>query len=121
LAELGRGDIGAARTYTWASLKVKHGLGDVLGIALDIDVLAAAAGAAGQGERAARLLGSADQIWTSIGMPQMGTPGFIATRERTERSARKLLGDKAYSTAYQAGYESGRDGCVSYALSEAES
>lgn len=119
VAELGRGDIGAAVTYTWASLKVKHSLGDILGIALDIDVLATAAGAAGQGERAARLLGSADQIWASIGLPQMGTPGFIAAREGTERGARLLLGDEAYKAAYQAGYESGRDASVSYALNEA--
>jgi predicted ATPase len=119
VAELGRGDIGAAVTYTRASLKVKHSLGDILGIALDIDVLATAAGAAGQGECAAQLLGSADQIWASIGLPQMGTPGFIAAREGTERCARKLLGDEAYKTAYQAGYASGRDASVSYALKEA--
>jgi predicted ATPase len=119
VAELGRGDIGAAVTYTRASLKVKHSLGDILGIALDIDVLATAAGAAGQGERAARLLGSADHTWASIGLPQMGTPAFIAAREGTERNARKLLGDEAYKTAYQEGFESARDASVSYALNEA--
>jgi predicted ATPase len=118
MAELGRGDVGAAVTYARASLVVKHRLRDVLGIALDVDVLAAAAGEAGQGERAASQLGIADQIWASFGLPQMGTPGFTATRAETEQAVRKLLGDEAYDAAYAAGYEWSLDASISYALSQ---
>jgi ATP/maltotriose-dependent transcriptional regulator MalT len=117
-AELGRGRLDAAQAYGRAALEVKYRLHDRMGIALVVDGLAWAAGAAGQGERAARLLGLAHQVWDTHGPQQGGIPQFVAARQVCERQAREAIGDHGYEVAFRWGSEADLDAGISFALSE---
>ncbi len=118
-AELTRGQLGAARAYGRAALEVKHQLHDSLGVAMAVDLLACTAGAAGQGDRAARLLGLAHQVWDTQGLQQAGVPQWVAARQACEQQAREAIGDQAYQAAFEAGRGGDLDAGISYALSEA--
>ncbi|MFB4266986.1 NB-ARC domain-containing protein [Nonomuraea sp. GTA35] len=115
-AELACGRPEQARAYAKAALEVKWRLHDSLGMAMAIDVLAPAAVAAGEGERAARMLGLADQIWDTVGKHQIGTPELVAARRACEREVRGVLGDLAYDSAFRAGRDTDLDAGVAYAL-----
>ncbi|MEV0603315.1 regulator [Streptomyces sp. NPDC050315] len=116
-AELARGHHAAARHRGRAALEVKHGLNDCLGMAMCLDVMAAATAGAGLGERAARLLGLAQQLWDTLGKPQLGLPDWVAARERCEQQIRQAIGDHAYEAAYEAGRAATWDAGMAYALS----
>ncbi|MER5868847.1 NB-ARC domain-containing protein [Streptomyces sp. NPDC002044] len=104
VAALGLGDHGEAARHVRAMLSGKRLLGDRFGIALGLDVLAAAVAALGDGELAARLLGTGHAWWRTVGRPQMGgSPSLTALRDRGERQARAAIGDAAYETAFLGG------------------
>ncbi|MFF5212926.1 ATP-binding protein [Streptosporangium sp. NPDC000396] len=103
LAELGRGEFDAAEVYARAALEVKWRLGDAAGSAMAMDQLAAVAVARGDGRRAACLLGAAQRMWATFGLPPSGSRGFVAPRERTESEARALVGDAVYEGAFAQG------------------
>jgi len=96
-----------------------HTLRDTFGTALLVERLAWIAGTAGDGERAAVLLGAAHQIWPLVGgQPLFGSPQYLAAREACERQARRALGDRAFQTAFARGTEFDLDQAVAYALGE---
>ncbi|KJY44166.1 hypothetical protein VR46_22085 [Streptomyces sp. NRRL S-444] len=66
-------------------------------------MLAAAVAALGDGELAARLLGTGHAWWRTVGRPQMGSPSLTALRDRGERQARAAIGDEAYEAAFLGG------------------
>ncbi|MFD3539858.1 ATP-binding protein [Streptomyces sp. NPDC058662] len=104
VAALGRGEHGEAARHVRAMLSGKRLLGDRFGIALGLDVLAAAVAGLGDGELAARLLGTGHAWWRTVGLPQMGgSPTLTALRDRGEREARAAIGDTAYETAFLGG------------------
>lgn len=82
-----------------------------------LDVLAAAVVAAvvaaGDGPRAARLLGIGERVWELTGRAQMDSPDLLATRRSHERRVRAEIGGTAYKEAYDQGrampYEEGLD------------
>ncbi|MFC5825531.1 ATP-binding protein [Nonomuraea insulae] len=115
-ADMACGRAEAAQKYAQAGLEVKWRLHDSVGMAMAIDVLAPAAVANGQGERAARMLGVARQIWDTLGKGQVGLPELVAARRACESRVREVLGDRAYDSAYRAGRESDLDAGVAYAL-----
>ncbi|WP_037772842.1 ATP-binding protein [Streptomyces sclerotialus] len=116
-AELALGRPAAAQSYAQAALEGKHRMHDSLGVAMALDVLAQAASATGQDERAARLLGLARQVWEALGgRPQAGIAAWIAARRSCEERCRDALGDHAYETAYRIGRETGLDTGIAYAL-----
>ncbi|WUQ31079.1 NB-ARC domain-containing protein [Streptomyces sp. NBC_00239] len=86
-----------------AMLSGKRLLHDSFGIALGLDLLAAAVAAQGDGEHAARLLGSGHTLWRTVGQPQMGSPSLAAVRDAAERQARAAVGDDAFDRAFQRG------------------
>ncbi|MFF7194821.1 ATP-binding protein [Streptomyces sp. NPDC008079] len=90
---------GHARTM----LESKRLLGDAFGIALGLDLLAAALAAEGRGEQAATVYGVGESYWRSVGHPQRGTPELRGVREQCEATARALVGDAAYDRAYRRG------------------
>ncbi|MER7397624.1 NB-ARC domain-containing protein [Streptomyces sp. NPDC000151] len=116
-AELARGCPEAAQRYGRAALEVKQRLHDRLGIGLSLDVLAVATGAAGQGEAAARLLGLAQHVWDTLGLPQAGVPEWVAARRSCEQQARDSLGEAAYDTAFRTGYATDLSTGITQALS----
>ncbi|MGY0492539.1 ATP-binding protein [Streptomyces sp. WG-D5] len=115
-ADLAQGHHAAAHHRGQAILKVKQRLNDRLGVAMCLDLIAAATAAAGRGERAARLLGLAQQLWDTLGRPQLGLPAWVAARERSEEQARAAIGDHLYETAYEKGRAATWDAGMAYAL-----
>ncbi|WP_371646181.1 MULTISPECIES: NB-ARC domain-containing protein [unclassified Streptomyces] len=103
LAALGLGHHGEAARHVRAMLSGKRLLGDRFGIALGLDLLAAAVAALGDGELAARLLGTGHAWWRTVGRPQMGSPSLTALRDQGERQARAAIGDDAYEAAFLGG------------------
>ncbi|WP_433573175.1 ATP-binding protein [Streptomyces sp. CA-251247] len=92
-----------AAAHARSMLESKRSLGDSFGIALGLDVLAAAIAAAGDGELAGLVYGTGQSCWRTVGHPQRGTPELRAVREECERTARAEAGDVAYESAYQRG------------------
>ncbi|TDD81048.1 ATP-binding protein [Actinomadura rubrisoli] len=119
LAELGRGDVAAATWYARESLRFRPLLRDSLGTALALDLLASAAVAAGDAGRAAVLLGFAEHVWHTFGLPQFGSADLAAKRERCERQTSETLGDVAYQAAFRQGKEFALVDGIDYALGSA--
>ncbi|MEV0599939.1 NB-ARC domain-containing protein [Streptomyces sp. NPDC050315] len=120
-AELARGRYEAAQVYGRLALEVTHRLQDNAAVGLSLDVLAAAAVATGQGERAARLLGLGQQVWETIGRAQAGVAELVAAHQACEQQARDALGDDAYEAAFRAGYDTDLDAGITYTLSKVPS
>ncbi|MEW2516613.1 ATP-binding protein [Actinacidiphila alni] len=91
--------VGYARTM----LESKRLIGDAFGVALGLDLLAAALAAEGRAEQAASVYGTGGAYWRSVGHPQRGAPELRLVRERCEETARAALGDQAYAAAYTRG------------------
>ncbi|MFJ5807456.1 ATP-binding protein [Streptomyces sp. NPDC093093] len=104
MSALGLGHHGEAARHVRAMLSGKRLLGDRFGIALGLDLLAAAVAGLGDGELAARLLGTGHAWWRTVGRPQMGgSPALTALRDEGERRARAAIGDAAFETAFLGG------------------
>ncbi|MFG2141437.1 ATP-binding protein [Streptomyces sp. NPDC048650] len=88
-----------------AMLVAKQGISDNFGIALGLDLLAAAVAAQGNGENAAVVYGTGQAFWRAVGHPQRGTPELRAVREECEQRARAAIGDEAYANAFRRGIE----------------
>ncbi|GAA1906909.1 hypothetical protein GCM10009837_33070 [Streptomyces durmitorensis] len=108
-AELARGRVQAALEHGRASWVAKRRLDDSLGMAVALDVLGAAAAAAGDARQTAHLLGLAQQLWDTLGASQIGVAEWIATRRTCEEQARLALGDDVYTTVFQDGYRTRQD------------
>jgi predicted ATPase/DNA-binding CsgD family transcriptional regulator len=97
-ADLGDAETAAAQFAESLTLFIEFGDRWFCGIVLES---AALAGAADDAERAVRLLGAADAIWTAIGVP---LPVFFCERhDRVVSEARNLLGDARFEAAWGAG------------------
>ncbi|MFC6066455.1 ATP-binding protein [Streptomyces ochraceiscleroticus] len=116
LALLGLGQAEEAAIHARTALNGKQRLHDSLGIAITLDLLASASVASGRAEHAARLLGVSQQVWRTVGTPQMGSPELIAARNACEEQARRLIGDDAYRTAFRTGYDAVPGTGMAYAL-----
>ncbi|MEW2414521.1 NB-ARC domain-containing protein [Streptomyces sp. NPDC046866] len=103
VAAFGLGHAEEAARHVRAMLSGKRLLGDRVGIALGLDLLAAAVAALGDGELAARLLGTGHAWWRTVGRPQLGSPSLTALREQGERQARAAIGDAAFESAFLGG------------------
>jgi len=119
LAELRNGDVESATWFARESLRFKERLPDRTSTALALDLLATIAAAGGEAERAARLLGFAEKLWDSFGLPQSGLSELRAVRDRGERQARQILGEDAYDKAFWQGHELAFSAGVGYALGTA--
>ncbi|MYX03447.1 MULTISPECIES: regulator [unclassified Streptomyces] len=93
----------ASAAHARAMLAGKHRLRDSFGIALGLDLLAAAIAAQGAGAQAARVYGTGHAYWRMVGHPQRGTPELGPVRERCELQARAAVGDEAYQRAFERG------------------
>ncbi|HEV2771057.1 MAG TPA: LuxR C-terminal-related transcriptional regulator [Solirubrobacteraceae bacterium] len=113
----GRADL--ARDLQSEALSLMRALDERTGIALCVEALAWVAGACGQAERAARLIGATHAVWESI---PSSLPGVLSARhEACERRARSRLGTPAYERAVRAGATLSREAAVADALGETAS
>lgn len=92
-----------AAEYARTMLAGKRQLGDAFGVALGLDLLAAALAADGRAEQAAFVYGAGGAYWRRVGHPQRGAPELRPIRRQCEQSARAALGDAAYSAAFADG------------------
>ncbi|MET8224726.1 NB-ARC domain-containing protein [Streptomyces sp. NPDC005301] len=101
--DLARGDVDAAVRNARTALAGHARLHNTVGAAMSLDALAAALVAAGDGERAARLLGVGARVWELTGRAHMDSPDLRATRCAHEARIRGEIGDTAYERAYGEG------------------
>jgi non-specific serine/threonine protein kinase len=120
LAEWTGGNLPQATRHARESLRIKYTFfGELLGSVLAVELLAWIAATAGEGERAAVLLGTAHQIWPLVGgQPLFGSQQWIVPHEACEQQARRALGDRAFQAAFGRGAELDLDRAVAYALGE---
>ncbi len=81
--------------------------------------LADVAGARGEPRRAARLLGAADALLETTGLPIYVTTDHDL-HQRVASAARKNLGEKAWTLAWGEGWAMNFEEAVEYALGEDE-
>ncbi len=106
----GRTDL--ARDLQSEALSLTQALDERTGIALCVEALAWVAGACGQAERAARLIGATHVVWESI---PSSLPGVMSARhEACEHRARSRLGTAAFERALRAGAALSREAAVAY-------
>ncbi|MEU2673347.1 NB-ARC domain-containing protein [Streptomyces sp. NPDC007164] len=103
LIALLKGDAETSAAHARSMLAGKHRMRDRFGIALGLDILAAAIAAQGAGARAARVYGTGQVYWRMVGQPQRGTPELEPLRAACERQAREAVGDAAYQRAFERG------------------
>ncbi|MFF5303833.1 ATP-binding protein [Streptomyces sp. NPDC013161] len=119
-AEWAKGDQVAARVHARECLRLKRAVGDVFGIGMTLELLAAVNAREGEGRSAAVLLGAAKRIWQDAHVALDRTPSHGPVRTEAEDGARALLGD-GFKCAYREGLELTSDHAVAYALGERES
>ncbi|WP_307781844.1 LuxR C-terminal-related transcriptional regulator [Streptomyces sp. MBT65] len=119
-AEGAKGDRTAARIHARQCLRLKRAVGDVFGIGMTLELLAAVHARDGEGRPAAVLLGAAARIWQDAHVALDRTPSHGPVRTEAEEGARALLGD-AFKSAYREGLVLTSDQAVAYALGERES
>ncbi|MCD7441321.1 hypothetical protein K4B79_24240 [Streptomyces lincolnensis] len=110
-ADLGEGDIPSAIRNAVRALTGNRLMHDTTVVAVSLDLLANAVAAAGDGHRAARLLGINEHVWDITGSTQRRSPALAAARRACEHRVRDTIGDRAYEDAYAKGrsmsYEEG--------------
>jgi non-specific serine/threonine protein kinase len=111
---LAQQDVRQAAARFRASLELFQNLGDNEGIAWCFAGLAGVGGALGHGERAARLLGMADELLATMALPMW--PLDRLTYERIVSSVREQLDEAAFVRAWNAGRSMTLDAAIAYAL-----
>ncbi|MCX4776131.1 ATP-binding protein [Streptomyces sp. NBC_01264] len=84
-----------------AMLLSKRKIGDSFGVALGLDLLAAAVALQGEADRAARIYAAGLLHWRAVGHPQRGTPELAPIREQCEESLRARLGADGFTRILQ--------------------
>ncbi|MEU8518734.1 regulator [Streptomyces sp. NBC_01216] len=94
------GEPASAVRHAREMLEGKRLLGDSFGVALGLDVLAAALAADGDGELAADVSGTSEAYWRSTGHPQRGMPEMRDLRLKYETTARATIGSPTYEEIF---------------------
>ncbi|MCE7008155.1 AAA family ATPase [Kibdelosporangium philippinense] len=97
------GDYSDSVEMIMASLRMKHELGDIQGIAHCLDVLGWGAAQQARHERAAWLLGAAQPLWQKIGVPLFGAELLQNYHRAAEKQAQEVLGQDTYAAIFHAG------------------
>ena len=115
-AALRRGDPTAAARYTGRATELAREVGSPQLLALAVERSAWVAGCQGDHQRAARLLGAADQIWQRLGRRMFGGVFWRRTDATCEAQARAALGEAGFRAEFRRGAAMRRDEAVGYAL-----
>ena len=98
------------------ALQLMRAIDDRSGVARCVEALAWTAAANGDLDRAARLTGAADAVWTSI--PAEPPAPMLAFRDRYTAPVRATIGERAWNTLHQDGNRCDRAAAVALALGE---
>lgn len=98
-----QGEFDRAETDLCEAIKIKRFFHDTLGLALALDVLAWTTAAKDEAERAATLLGAANNLWQTLGAQLMGSTHMLAQRDQFEKAARRSAGSAKFDAAFGRG------------------
>jgi non-specific serine/threonine protein kinase len=115
-AEWSRGDRGRGETLAREAATCKHAVDDRNGLTMALETLAAMAADAGQHERAARLLGSAERVRTESSLTVIQP--FRPQHEQSVSTAVRGLGQTAFEAALQRGRQMTIDEGVAFAVQD---
>jgi non-specific serine/threonine protein kinase len=101
-------------------LCAKHELGDVIGTAYGLDILARLAADSGRFPRAAWLTGAADPLWERAGKRFSGTPRMRQLHQQAVQAARECLGDQRFAALRAHGAAAPLDQAVAAAVGDAD-
>jgi predicted ATPase/DNA-binding CsgD family transcriptional regulator len=116
-----RGDLDRATSLQRQSLRLREGLGDRMGSAWCVEVLAWIAASRQQYERAGVLLGAAAGLLQSTGTTPDGNQYVAGHHRDYEQRTRQALGEAAFQAAYRHGLDLLADDAVAYALQRSPS
>ncbi|MEV4379544.1 LuxR C-terminal-related transcriptional regulator [Streptosporangium sp. NPDC049644] len=113
-----RGDARRAIELEKESLRFNRSLDDLLGIGVNLEVLAWIAAAEGDHRRAAVLLGILEPIWQAVGAPMSGFGHLMHYHDECEARTREALGKAAFDTTVRRGAKLPCDEALAFALDE---
>lgn len=116
--EWASGGLDAAWQQARVALRIKRLFDDVTGGVLCLELLAWVVAGRGDLEQAARLLGAAQGIWRTFGLPLFGSPFYGAEHAACERAARDALGDAEFDRLVAEGMAVGYADATAYCLGE---
>jgi predicted ATPase/DNA-binding NarL/FixJ family response regulator len=116
MVALARNRSAEATGYLGESLRLRDALGDAVGLAQTLDVLAEAAAFEGDTRRAAKLRGATDQVRHAAGMVGLGSGYSRPRSQETFARVRTQLGDEAFEAAVQDGWRLSFRETLAYAL-----
>ncbi len=115
-----RGESEASAAAARESLRMKHEVGDLMGMAYCLETLAMLAAAQARHERTAWLLGAADTLWERTGKRLGGNAANEGLHQGAERTARDGLGGKRYERLFRDGTGRETGEVVSRAIKDAD-
>ena len=110
------GDLKTAEEHIRVGLRMQRDIGHRWGMAANLEALAVVSEAAGQSERAAGLLGAADNIWEALQIEE--PPLLSGYRHACEQQVRAQLGDERFVALYEQGGARPLDESLAHALGE---
>jgi predicted ATPase len=116
LAEWKSGRKTEAAGHARESLRIKRLFYDVLGMAVNVDVLAWIAVDGGAFERAAVLLGASRRMWWVFGPPSFGSRTWADPTHKCETRCRRELGDRLFEASLRRGHDFSLGETLAYAL-----
>ncbi|NKQ54217.1 LuxR family transcriptional regulator [Amycolatopsis sp. K13G38] len=117
LAHLAAGDLETATRLERDGLRLMSRMNERLGLGLCLEALAWI-GAQRDAERAAMLLGAAQNHWEAIETSTEALPGLFVQHEHCLKMARSVLGDEPYQTAWDRGRALDAAAAIEYALTD---
>ncbi len=120
LARFLRGQTQESAAAARESLRMKHELGDIVGTAYCLEMLAIAAAGLRRWERAAWLIGTADALWERTGKRLGGNAFIEGLHQQAADAARQGVGPPRYDELIRAGANHELDAAVSRAISDAD-
>ncbi|KRF17051.1 hypothetical protein ASG90_06880 [Nocardioides sp. Soil797] len=111
-----RGDCDEALTLTRQAIEIKRFFGDLLGLAVSVDLAAWLAAECGDAREAAVLLGGSSVIWDRFGVRLFGSDDWLAEHDEAKRKSSEQLGPRAFATAVTEGEAMSLDEAVDFAL-----
>lgn len=118
LATLRAGDTARALELERDALRLKHLLGDQLGTALAVEVIAWIEVAEGRGERAATMLGATERLWSAMRMTVSSILDFGRFRVEYEQRLATELNARRFEAAFRRGTRMSLEQALPYALGE---
>jgi predicted ATPase/DNA-binding CsgD family transcriptional regulator len=118
LFQQGKYEQSAAAEYR--ALALKSELGDIMGIAHCLEVLAWLAACQRRYDRASWLLGAASELWHRTGRRVSGNPVLEEFHQQASRTARSMLGDDRYQLRHRRGTDYPLDELIEQAVADAD-